>query len=93
MLKQVMGCEGDHVHRQGTTVFINNKAVCEIATPSSNSAISLEPVGDLVIPRGYVFVSTKNPQGFDSRYKTFGLISVLDCHAVMMPLSLMREGR
>ena len=73
-LKKVLGKSGDIVCCRDDRLFINNQYFGDLkVTTKSGKAVS--PLGNMVIPDGFIFVFTSSVNSFDSRYVEFGLVS------------------
>ncbi len=69
IIKQIIGVEGDvvAVNEKGE-VFLNQKRV-GIPHPFASDGTVLTPMKAQTIPKGYVFLYSPHPRGFDSRYQ------------------------
>lgn len=83
--KQVVGVPGDVVTRQGRTFFVNGAPVAT-AKERSRRGIPLQPGPTGTIPRGFYFVATPHPDGFDSRYADIGWVAHRQLAGVGSPI-------
>ncbi len=70
-IKHVAGVPGDVVRVVGRNVWVNGTYI-GYAKPISLAGLALFPTADGVIPPGYYFVATPNPNSLDSRYSIAG---------------------
>lgn len=83
--KQVRGLPGDVVTVVGRAVAINGEVV-GFAKAHTFDRQPLEPIGATVIPPGHYYVQGTDPDSFDSRYRSSGLVRADQVIATVVPL-------
>lgn len=83
--KRVAGVPGDSVTVVGRDVYVNGVAVGRAKTHAFDRR-PLEPIAPIVIPPGHLYVQGTNPDSFDSRYRSSGLVAVRDVRATVHPI-------
>lgn len=85
LAKRVAGLPDDFIAIRNRQVFINGIPLGYIQTKSP-SGISLSPIHEGEIPKGYVYVAGSHPSSFDSRYAEFGLVAISQLKELLWPL-------
>ncbi len=85
LAKRVAGLPEDFISIRDEQVFINGIYYGHIQNKSP-SGISLSPIQEGSIPKGYVYVVGSHPSSFDSRYAEFGLIAISQLKERLWPL-------
>lgn len=83
--KQIRGLPGDVVTVVGRSVAINGETV-GIAKTHAFDRQSLEPIEATVIAPGHYYVQGTDPDSFDSRYRSSGLVRSEQVIATVVPL-------
>lgn len=83
--KIVRGLPGDRVSVNGRVVAINGVPV-GVAKRHSFDRRPLEPIEPTVIPPDHYYVQGTNPDSFDSRYRSAGLVRADQVIARVVPL-------
>lgn len=86
IIKQIIGVEGDVVNvNQKGEVLVNQKKVGIPYRLASDGSL-LTPMNAQTIPKGYVFLYSPHPRGFDSRYQELGLVHYARLEGWVIPL-------
>lgn len=83
--KRIAGVPEDFIAIRDSRVFINNIHYGYIQNRSP-SGMSLSPIQEGEIPKGYVYVAGSHPSSFDSRYAEFGLVAISQLKERLWPL-------
>jgi len=73
LIKNIRGCAGDVISKNGQEIFINNHSVGVSVVRTSDNRYELSPITVGTIPIGKVYLAASHRNSYDSRYASFGL--------------------
>lgn len=86
VVKQVMGIEGDRIHKNTSGVSLSGSESTLDVKEMRSDGSALTRIHADVVPEKTVFVAGSHPDSFDSRYQEFGLVPLQQVRGRVWPL-------